>query len=155
MNLSPRLLIATLSIAAAACSSSSSGTGPHDGGSNPDGSSSGKDGSGPALDGGGDSTVKEGGSTPDGGSDGGSDGASDGGGDSTTGGDAGVTPILGGLNTITTIGSTIDPNNDVAIDPTGSSTNPYGLAIAPVSAGPISAGDLVICNFNNGPNTVQ
>ena len=44
----------------------------------------------------------------------------------------------------TTIGSTIDPMNGDG--------NPYGLAIAPVTAGPITAGDLVICNFNNGAN---
>jgi len=77
---------------------------------------------------------------------------------STTDGEAGAssaTPVLGSLNTITTIGSTIDPANNPTIDPTGSATNPYGLAIAPVSAGPITAGDLVVCNFNNGPNTVQ
>jgi len=44
---------------------------------------------------------------------------------------------------MTTIGSTVDPmNGDV---------NPYGLAIAPATAGLITAGDLVICNFNNGP----
>jgi hypothetical protein len=74
-----------------------------------------------------------------------------------TGGSAGgplATPILGTLSMITTIGSTIDPNNNPAIDPTGSGTNPYGLVIAPVSAGLITAGDLVVCNFNNGPNTV-
>jgi hypothetical protein len=59
------------------------------------------------------------------------------------------------LNTIATIGSTIDPNNDPTIDPTGSGTNPYGLVIAPVAAGLIAAGDLVVCNFNNGPNTVK
>jgi hypothetical protein len=65
-----------------------------------------------------------------------------------------TTPILGTLNTITTIGSTIDPDNDPAIDPTGSGGNPYGLAIALASAGLITAGDLVVCNFNNGPNMV-
>src|SRR5215831_19154139 len=65
------------------------------------------------------------------------------------------TPILGSLNTFTTIGSTIDPVNDPAIDPTGSGANPYGLAIAPISAGLITAGDLVVCNFNNGPNAVD
>ena len=59
------------------------------------------------------------------------------------------------MNTITTIGSTVDPINDPVIDPTGSSTNPYGLAIAPISAGLLTAGDLVVCNFNNGPNMVQ
>jgi hypothetical protein len=43
-----------------------------------------------------------------------------------------------------TIGSTIDPMNGDG--------NPYGLAIAPVTAGLINAGDLVVCNFNNGAN---
>jgi hypothetical protein len=40
-----------------------------------------------------------------------------------------------------TIGSTVDP--------TLGEGNPYGLAIAPVTAGLITAGDLVICNFSN------
>lgn len=71
-----------------------------------------------------------------------------------SGGGSPATPILGSLNTFTTIGSTIDPVNDPAIDPTGSGANPYGLAIAPMSAGLITAGDLVVCNFNNGPNMV-
>jgi len=43
----------------------------------------------------------------------------------------------------TVLGSTVDPGNGDG--------NPYGLAIAPVSAGPIAAGDLVVCNFNNKP----
>jgi hypothetical protein len=43
-----------------------------------------------------------------------------------------------------TIGSTVDPV-------TGQG-NPYGLAIAPVTAGLITAGDLVVCNFNNTAN---
>jgi hypothetical protein len=95
------------------------------------------DGGGSTVDGG-DATVEGGGSTMDG-----------------EAGGSPTTPILGSLNTITTIGSTIDPDNNPAIDPTGSATNPYGLVIAPASAGPITAGDLVACNFNNGPNTVQ
>ena len=66
-----------------------------------------------------------------------------------------TTPILNSLKTITTIGSTVDPINDPAIDPTGSGANPYGLAIAPISAGLITAGDLVVCNFNNGPNMLD
>ncbi len=49
---------------------------------------------------------------------------------------AGITPI--------TIGSTVDPVTHEG--------NPYGLAIAPVSAGLITAGDLVVCNFNNNAN---
>lgn len=48
---------------------------------------------------------------------------------------------------ITTIGSTIDP-----IEKGG---NPYGLTIAPVTAGLITAGDLVICNFNDGATNTQ
>ena len=86
---------------------------------------------------------------------GGTAGASGAGGNGGSAGGSPATPILGSLNTITTIGSTIDPNNNLAIDPTGSGTNPYGLVIAPVSAGLITAGDLVVCNFNNGPNVVQ
>jgi hypothetical protein len=78
----------------------------------------------------------------------------DGGVSKDTGGSP-ATPILGSLKTITTIGSTIDPKNDLTIDPTGSGSNPYGLVIAPASAGLIAAGDLVVCNFNNGPKTVH
>jgi hypothetical protein len=71
--------------------------------------------------------------------------------------DTGSSPpasALKSLMTITKVGSTIDPSNNLAIDPSGSGTNPYGLAIAPITAGLITAGDLVICNFNNGPNNV-
>ncbi len=42
---------------------------------------------------------------------------------------------------ITTIGSTVDPMNG--------DQNPYGLAIAPATAGLITKGDLIVCNFNN------
>jgi hypothetical protein len=45
---------------------------------------------------------------------------------------------------MTTIGSTVPTNGD---------GNPYGLAIAPATAGLITAGDLVVCNFNNSANT--
>jgi hypothetical protein len=55
--------------------------------------------------------------------------------------------LLSGLSTITTIGSTLDP-----IEKGG---NPYGLAIAPVSAGLISKGDLVVCDFNDGATNTQ
>ena len=51
--------------------------------------------------------------------------------------------VIGSL-TITTIGSTVDPMNG--------DQNPYGLAIAPASAGLLTAGDLVICNFNDSAN---
>ena len=42
------------------------------------------------------------------------------------------------------IGSTVDPKNG--------SVNPYGLTIAPSTNGDLTAGDLVICNFNSKHN---
>jgi hypothetical protein len=48
---------------------------------------------------------------------------------------------------ITTIGSTLDP-----IEKGG---NPYGLIIATQTAGLITAGDLVVCNFNDGATNTQ
>jgi hypothetical protein len=48
---------------------------------------------------------------------------------------------------IATIGSTLDP-----IEMGG---NPYGLVIAPSTAGLITAGDLVVCNFNDGATNTQ
>jgi hypothetical protein len=86
---------------------------------------------------------------------GGAAGTTDAGSSGGSGGRPPSTPILSTLSTITTIGSTIDPMNDPAIDPTGSGANPYGLAIAPISAGLITTGDLIVCNFNNGPNAVD
>jgi len=53
--------------------------------------------------------------------------------------------ILRTLGTITTIGSTVDPVNADA--------NPYGLDIAPVTAGLLHKGDLVVCNFNDTAGT--
>jgi hypothetical protein len=50
---------------------------------------------------------------------------------------------LAGVKAVT-IGSTVDPV-------TGEG-KPYGLAMAPVTAGLITAGDLVVCNFNNNAN---
>lgn len=42
------------------------------------------------------------------------------------------------------VGSTIDPiNGDL---------NPYGLVLAPATAGLITKGDLIVCNFNNAPD---
>jgi hypothetical protein len=55
--------------------------------------------------------------------------------------------ILSGLATVTQIGSTLDP-----VEKGG---NPYGLAIAPMTAGLITKGDLVICNFNDGATNTQ
>ena len=55
--------------------------------------------------------------------------------------------ILSTLSKIATVGSTIDP-----IEKGG---NPYGLAIAPATVGSITAGDLVVCNFNDGATNTQ
>jgi hypothetical protein len=48
---------------------------------------------------------------------------------------------------IPTVGSTVDPTNG--------DLNPYGLVIAPATAGLITKGDLVVCNFNDGPTNTQ
>jgi len=55
--------------------------------------------------------------------------------------------ILSTLSSISTVGSTLDP-----IENGG---NPYGLVIAPATAGLITAGDLVVCNFNDGATNTQ
>jgi hypothetical protein len=52
--------------------------------------------------------------------------------------------VLPRLRTQTTIGSTVDPLNG--------DQNPYGLDVAPVTAGLLHKGDLVICNFNDAAN---
>lgn len=48
---------------------------------------------------------------------------------------------------IATIGSTVDP-----IEHGG---NPYGLAIAAATAGLITKGDLIVCNFNDGATNTE
>jgi len=58
-----------------------------------------------------------------------------------------ILSTLASSGKIITIGSTVDPLNGDA--------NPYGLAIAPATAGLITAGDLVVCNFNDGPTMTQ
>ena len=67
----------------------------------------------------------------------------DGGSSVSAEGGSSSTGIIGSL-TITTIGSTVDPMNG--------DQNPYGLAIAPDTMGLLTAGDLVICNFNDSAN---
>lgn len=52
--------------------------------------------------------------------------------------------VLKGLKTKMVIGSTIDQ--------TFGQLNPYGLTVAPSTAGLITAGDLVVCNFNAKSN---
>ena len=51
------------------------------------------------------------------------------------------------LTTIATIGSTVDPIEH--------GDNPYGLAIAPVTGGLVTAGDLIVCNFNDGATQTE
>lgn len=58
-------------------------------------------------------------------------------------GDAAQNSLLRRLDDSTTIGSTIDATGD---------QNPYGLAVAPRTAGSLSAGDLVVCDFNDPAN---
>ena len=55
-----------------------------------------------------------------------------------------TTNVVGGLSRIATIGSTVDPING--------DQNPYGLDIAPVTAGGFTKGDLIVCNFNDSLN---
>jgi hypothetical protein len=62
-----------------------------------------------------------------------------------------VTPnllaALAPTGAIPMVGSTVDPiNGDL---------NPYGLVVAPATAGLITKGDLVVCNFNDGPTNTQ
>jgi hypothetical protein len=62
-----------------------------------------------------------------------------------------VTPnllaALAPTGAIPTVGSTIDPTNG--------DLNPYGLVVAPATVGLITKGDLVVCNFNDGPTNTQ
>ena len=63
-------------------------------------------------------------------------------------GSASASPtFIGGLNTVTPIASTIPQNGDV---------NPYGVAFVPEGfpgGGAISAGDVLVSNFNDNTNT--
>lgn len=57
----------------------------------------------------------------------------------------GTPSVLSQLTTKTTIGSTVDPTNG--------DKDPTGLAIAPATAGLITAGDLIVCNYSNNNTT--
>ncbi|HEV2037970.1 MAG TPA: hypothetical protein VGQ96_05120, partial [Candidatus Eremiobacteraceae bacterium] len=52
--------------------------------------------------------------------------------------------VLKLLDDTQTIGSAVDPSNG--------DQNPYGLDVAKANAGKLSAGDLVVCNFNDSAN---
>ena len=51
--------------------------------------------------------------------------------------------FIGGLSTVKTVSSTIPANGDV---------NPYGVTIVPKSHGKLTAGDVLVSNFNNAAN---
>ncbi len=51
--------------------------------------------------------------------------------------------FIGGLHTVATVASTIPANGDV---------NPYGVTIVPRSQGQLTAGDVLVSNFNNAAN---
>src|SRR5579863_5947510 len=53
------------------------------------------------------------------------------------------TSFIGGLNTVTTVASTVPSNGDV---------NPYGVAWVPVTSGSLVRGRFLISNFNNSSN---
>lgn len=57
---------------------------------------------------------------------------------------AGEFSILKSLKNQVVIGSTIDPKHG--------QLNPYGLTVAPSTSGKFTAGDLVVCNFNDREN---
>ena len=52
-------------------------------------------------------------------------------------------PFIGPFNTVQTLASTVPKNGDV---------NPYGVAVAPVTTGLLTAGDVLVSNFNNHRN---
>jgi sugar lactone lactonase YvrE len=52
--------------------------------------------------------------------------------------------FVGGLHKVTTVASTVPANGDV---------NPYGVAIVPRNHGHLTAGDVLVSNFNNAPTT--
>jgi hypothetical protein len=69
-------------------------------------------------------------------------------GGTTAAGSASVTvgpSILSELKSITVLGSTLD----AGAPGSAQGGNPYGLSIAPATSGLITAGDLIVCNFND------
>ena len=52
-------------------------------------------------------------------------------------------PFIGPFNTVLTLASTVPKNGDV---------NPYGVAVAPVTKGSLTAGGVLVSNFNNHRN---
>ena len=56
---------------------------------------------------------------------------------------AAVTPFLGQLHGLTQLAKTVPANGDV---------NPYGVAVVPASGGLLTAGDVLVSNFNDKAN---
>ena len=56
---------------------------------------------------------------------------------------AAPTTFIGPFNTVQTLASTVPKNGDV---------NPYGVAVAPVTKGLLTAGDVLVSNFNTHRN---
>jgi hypothetical protein len=54
---------------------------------------------------------------------------------------AAETSFLSSLKTLKTVGSTVPANGDL---------NPYGIVVVPVTSGSLTAGNILISNFNNG-----
>ena len=55
--------------------------------------------------------------------------------------------FVGGLHTVATVASTVPANG-----PGKGDVNPYGVAIVPRSQGQLTAGDVLVSNFNNAAN---
>src|SRR5215831_4113028 len=52
-------------------------------------------------------------------------------------------PFIGPFNNVQTLSSTLPKNRDV---------NPYGVAVVPTTIGRLTAGDVLVSNFNNHRN---
>ena len=64
-----------------------------------------------------------------------------------------VTPNI--LNALAPAAGTAIASVGSTLDPTNGDQNPYGLVVAPATAGLITKGDLVVCNFNNASTTAN
>jgi hypothetical protein len=62
-----------------------------------------------------------------------------------------VTPNV--LNALAPAAGTAIPVVGSTVDPVNGDQNPYGLTIAPATAGLVTKGDLVVCNFNDATIT--
>ena len=70
-------------------------------------------------------------------------------------GSATTAAISVGPNTLKMLDVTRIATIGTTVDPTEMGGNPYGLAIAPATAGLITKGDLVVCNFNDGATNTE